>query len=135
MLTKKVSSLFWLYIGLVFNQNPPVQESESRKGWKFLCLILNTRTLWGAYCSTLNIGLLWHWVSLLEHSNWKIAYMSVPFSCNFFWGLSLALRSHDQIPALYWLPPPPSRNLFKFVLVLLSASLERVGVSRMQDLF
>ena len=28
-----------------------------------------------------------------------------------------------------------SRNLFKFVLVLLSASVERVGVSRMRDFF
>ena len=29
-------------------------------------------------------------------------YMSVPFSCNFFLGLLLALRSHDQIPASHW---------------------------------
>ena len=29
-------------------------------------------------------------------------YISVPFSCNFLWGLSLALRSHDQIPASNW---------------------------------
>ena len=28
-----------------------------------------------------------------------------------------------------------SRNLFKFVLVVLSASVERVGVSRMRDFF
>ena len=27
-------------------------------------------------------------------------YMFVPFSCNFCRGLSLALRSHDQIPAI-----------------------------------
>ena len=32
--------------------------------------------------------------------------LSVPFSCNFL-GLSLALRSHDQILASYWLPPLP----------------------------
>ena len=26
----------------------------------------------------------------------------VPFPCNFFWGLSLVLRSHDLIPASHW---------------------------------
>ena len=31
------------------------------------------------------------------------ACLFVPFSCNLFWGLSLALRSHDQIPASHWL--------------------------------
>ena len=29
-------------------------------------------------------------------------YLSVPFPCEFFQGLSLALRSHDQIPASHW---------------------------------
>ena len=28
-----------------------------------------------------------------------------PFSCDFFLGLSLALRSHDQIPASHWSTP------------------------------
>ena len=28
--------------------------------------------------------------------------MSVPFSCNLFWGLSLVLRSHDQFEASDW---------------------------------
>ena len=27
---------------------------------------------------------------------------NVPFSCNFFWGFSLVLVSHDQIPASHW---------------------------------
>ena len=31
----------------------------------------------------------------------------VPFPCKFFLGLSLALRSHDQIPASHWLTNPP----------------------------
>jgi hypothetical protein len=35
--------------------------------------------------------------------------MFVPFPCNFFRGLSLALWSHDQFKASHWsnLPPPP----------------------------
>ena len=41
-------------------------------------------------------------------------------SCNFF----LIIFFKDK-----------SRNLFKFVSVLLSASVERVGVSRMRDFF
>ena len=45
-------------------------------------------------------------------------------------GISLALWSHDQFKASHWSTP---RFLFKFVSVLLSASVERVGVSRMQD--
>jgi hypothetical protein len=36
-------------------------------------------------------------------SVYKYIYIySIPFSCNSFQGLSLALRSHDQIPASYW---------------------------------
>ena len=31
----------------------------------------------------------------------------VPFSCHLFQGLSLALRSHDKIPASHWSTPPP----------------------------
>ena len=38
------------------------------------------------------------------------ACLFVPFPCNFFWGLSLALRSHDQIPASHWSTP---KNCFK----------------------
>ena len=34
----------------------------------------------------------------------------VPFPCDFFRGLSLALRSHDQIPASHWSAP---QNSFK----------------------
>ena len=51
----------------------------------------------------------------------------VPFHCNFFLGLSLALRSHDQFQASRWstlLPP--------LVSVILSASVEIFGVSRMR---
>ena len=33
---------------------------------------------------------------------WLSVYLFVPFSCYFFWGLLLALRSHDQIPASHW---------------------------------
>ena len=32
--------------------------------------------------------------------------LSVPFSCIFFQGLSLPLRSHDQIPTSHWSNPP-----------------------------
>ena len=39
-------------------------------------------------------------------------YIYVPFPCNFFQGLSLALRSHDQIPASHWWTP---QNCFKDV--------------------
>ena len=39
-------------------------------------------------------------------------YISVPFSCNFFRGLSLALRSHDQIPASHWSTPPTHTHIF-----------------------
>ena len=48
-------------------------------------------------------------------------------------GLSLALRSHDQFQASHWssLPPyPPSPPM-----VILSASVKRFSVSRMQDFF
>ena len=46
--------------------------------------------------------------------NWDVClyvYVYVPFQCNFFQGLSLALRSHDQFKASHWstlLPHPPS---------------------------
>ena len=81
----------------------------------------------------------------------------VPFPCDFCRGLSLALWSHDQFEASHWsalptllLPPGPnppwsykhfclfvdkSRFLFKFVSVLLSASVKRVGVSRIWDFY
>ena len=36
--------------------------------------------------------------------------VSVPSPCDFFRGISLALRSHDQIPAFHWLTP---QNCFK----------------------
>ena len=32
----------------------------------------------------------------------RIVCLCVPFSCDFFLGLSLVLRSHDQIPASHW---------------------------------
>ena len=35
-------------------------------------------------------------------------YVSVPFHVIFFRGLSLALRSHDQIPASHWSTPHPA---------------------------
>ena len=62
----------------------------------------------------------------------------VPFPWDFFRGCSLALWSHDHFEASYWSTLPQlkikkSRNLFKFVLFLLSASVERVGVSCMRD--
>ena len=31
-----------------------------------------------------------------------VVYLCVPFPCDFFRGLSSALRSHDQIPASHW---------------------------------
>ena len=43
----------------------------------------------------------------------SVCVVSVPFPCDFFRGLSLALRSHDQIPASHWStpsPPPTSRS-------------------------
>ena len=38
----------------------------------------------------------------------------VPFPCDFFQGLLLALRSHDQIPASQWSthPSPPNPSTF-----------------------
>ena len=44
--------------------------------------------------------------------------LSVPFSCNFYRGLSLALRSHDQIPASHWSTPPFQRFKHFFLAVL-----------------
>ena len=71
--------------------------------------------------------------------------------CSFFLGLSLALRSHDQILAYHCLPPArPPRIFFYnassqkkgpiyfvyfFDTMLLSAHVVRVGVSCMQDFF
>ena len=46
-------------------------------------------------------------------SSSRIVCVFVPFPCDFFRGLSLALRSHDQIPASHWStpsPPPTSRS-------------------------
>ena len=37
--------------------------------------------------------------SFIESQCPFICVFVCPFSCDFFWGLSLALRSHDQIPA------------------------------------
>ena len=95
-----------------------------------------------------------HWAELVYESPCPCVCVSVCVSvcaivCSFFLGLSLALRSHDQIPASHWATPPfkkkidkitqpikkndKSHNLFKFVSVLLSALVERVGVSRMRD--
>ena len=37
-------------------------------------------------------------------------YLFVPFPCDFFLSLSLALRSHDQIPASHW----PSGHMIRF---------------------
>ena len=34
-------------------------------------------------------------------------YLYVPFPCNFFQGLSLALRSHDQFNTFHWSTPLP----------------------------
>ena len=48
-----------------------------------------------------------HNVSLYIHLS---ACLSVPFSCHLFQGLSFALRSHDQIKASHWLPPPHSEG-------------------------
>ena len=60
----------------------------------------------------------------------------VPFPCVFL-GLSWVLWSHDQFEASHWsalpTPLPPLPFLFKFVSVPLSASVERVGFSRMRD--
>ena len=59
--------------------------------------------------------------------------------CNFFWGLSLALRSHDQILASHWstphsLPDSPPHPVFfvfsffyKFILLLIRWSGEGGG--------
>ena len=40
-----------------------------------------------------------------------------PFSCVFFWGLSLALRSHDQIPTSHWSTPPAPFFIFLFYFI------------------
>ena len=32
----------------------------------------------------------------------SVCLFDVPFPCNFFQGLSLAFRTHDQIPASHW---------------------------------
>ena len=39
--------------------------------------------------------------------------LSVPFSCQLFRGSSLALRSHDQIPASHWSTTPPTPKFFR----------------------
>ena len=39
---------------------------------------------------------------------------NVPFPCDFFLGLSLALRSHDQIPASHWPSDHMIRNSWRF---------------------
>ena len=44
-------------------------------------------------------------------------------------------RSRDALSPVCGISFYKSRNLFKFVSVLLSASVERVGVSRMRDFF
>ena len=68
-------------------------------------------------------------------------FVCCPLPMRLFLGLSLALRSHDQFKASDWSTYKiyiyiyKSRNLFKFVLVLLSALVERVGVSCKRDFF
>ena len=46
------------------------------------------------------------WAELIQQSNTLCVCLfvcvSVPFSCDFFQGLLLVLRSHDQIPASHW---------------------------------
>ena len=46
------------------------------------------------------------WADSIQQSRYPCIYLyiylSVPFPCEFFRGLSLALRSHDQIPASHW---------------------------------
>ena len=84
--------------------------------------------------------------------------VSDPFSCYLFWGLSLALRSHDQFKAshwstllhyqTYWRKSPlasaaamvagrDEKKMLKGFLaaVLLSASVKRCFVSCMRDFF
>ena len=60
-----------------------------------------------------------HWADLIIESRCPYVCMSVcPFSCNFFRGLSLAVRSHDQIPASHWstlLPYPQGCHLFNTI--------------------
>ena len=50
------------------------------------------------------LGRLFHRLAMSVYIS---VYISVPFSCNFFQGLSLALRSHVQIPAYHWSTPSP----------------------------
>ena len=40
--------------------------------------------------------------SIIELQCPSVCLSVCPFSCDFFQGLSLALRSHDQIPASHW---------------------------------
>ena len=44
--------------------------------------------------------------------------LCVPFPCNFFWGLSLVLRSHDQIPASHWSTILPYHMMVVVVVVV-----------------
>ena len=67
-----------------------------------------------------------HWAELVIESPCMCVCLFVcAIGCSFFLGLSLALRSQDQIPASHWSTPHPS--------VLLSASVERFFVSRKRD--
>ena len=45
--------------------------------------------------------------------------LSVPFQCNFFLGLSLVLRSHDQIPASQWSTLLPYHMVVVVVVVVM----------------
>ena len=51
------------------------------------------------------VGDTTHWADSIIESRNLFATLSL-FSCDFFLGLSLALRSYDQIPASHWSTPP-----------------------------
>ena len=54
-----------------------------------------------------------HWAELVIES--PCPYVCA-IKCSFFLGISLALRSHDQIPASHWSthphPTPPKKNIY-----------------------
>ena len=74
-------------------------------------------------------------VSIRRFSIHHVCLFVCAIVCSFYWGLSMAHGLHDHFAGLSLFLPPSLLSKKILVSELLSASVERVGVSRKRDIF